>query len=211
MSEEPKRKYKKSTIITEGADKPAAPKHRHYIDNTTFLAAIKERKAALKEAEEKGLEPPRITEFLGECVLKIATNLAKKGNFAGYQFKDDMISDAVQVCIRYLDKFDPEKSDNPFSYFTQTCTYAFIGRINTEQKHQYVKMKATLGVVTDGAVAECDDQSDEVQHLFDNMEFDTEYASEFIGNYEKRNFTKKEKVVELKGLDKFIGDELGDE
>lgn len=202
---EPK-KYKKSTIISEGSDKPSAPKHRHYIDNKAFLAAIVERKAALKEAEEAGKEPPRMTEFLGECILKIATNLAKKGNFAGYQFKDDMISDAVQVCVRYLDKFDPEKSSNPFSYFTQTCTYAFINRISLEQKQQYVKMKATLNTVSDGGVADCDDQNEEVQHLFDNMEFDNDYVNQFVDDYEAKHLKKKKKPAEPKGVENFIGD-----
>ena len=52
-----------------------------------------------------------------------------------------MILDGVENCIQYIHNFDPDKSGNPFSYFTQIIFYAFLRRIKKEKKQTYVKQK----------------------------------------------------------------------
>lgn len=52
-----------------------------------------------------------------------------------------MISDGVENCLMYAHNFDPEKSKNPFSYFTQMIYYAFLRRIEKEKKQSYIKYK----------------------------------------------------------------------
>ena len=71
---------------------------------------------------------PLISNYLGECFLKIATHLSYKPNFVNYMFRDDMISDGIENCVQYIHNFDPEKSKNPFAYFTQIIHYAFLRR-----------------------------------------------------------------------------------
>ena len=93
---------------------PRKNKSEHYVNNREFLDAIVEYKKAIAEAAEKGEPKPRITNYLGECFLKIATHLSYKPNFVNYIFKDDMISDGVENCIQYIHNFNPEKSQNPF-------------------------------------------------------------------------------------------------
>jgi DNA-directed RNA polymerase specialized sigma subunit len=78
---------------------------------------------------------------LGECFLKIATHLSFKPNFVNYIFKDDMISDGIENCVMYIHNFDPEKSQNPFAYFTQIIHYAFLRRIQKEKKQLEIKNK----------------------------------------------------------------------
>lgn len=114
---------------------------KHYVDNEKFLEALKERKNLLRIAEEAGEEPPQISNYLGECILKIATHLSYKSNFINYTYREDMVLDGVQTCIQYLDNFDPEKSSNPFAYYTQIIYYAFIRRIHKEKKQSYIKSK----------------------------------------------------------------------
>lgn len=114
---------------------------KHYVDNEKFLEALKERKNLLRIAEETGEEPPQISNYLGECILKIATHLSYKSNFINYTYREDMVLDGVQTCIQYLDNFDPEKSSNPFAYYTQIIYYAFIRRIHKEKKQSYIKSK----------------------------------------------------------------------
>ena len=113
----------------------------HYVNNKDFLDAIIEYKKSVKEAEEKGLPKPRITNYLGECFLKIANHLSFKPNFVNYIFKDDMISDGIENCVQYIHNFNPEKSQNPFAYFTQIIYYAFLRRIQREKRQLDIKNK----------------------------------------------------------------------
>ena len=113
----------------------------HYVNNKEFLAAIVERQEKIKEMEASGDEPPRITNYLGECILKIANHLSYRPNFINYTYREEMISDGIENCLQYIDKFNPEKSNNPFAYFTQIIYYAFIRRIQKEKKQQSIKEK----------------------------------------------------------------------
>ena len=113
----------------------------HYVDNKKFLSAIVERKDQIKEAEEVGETKPRITNYLGECILKIANHLSYRPNFINYTYRDEMISDGIENCLQYIDNFNPEKSKNPFAYFTQIIYFAFVRRITKEKKQQKIKDK----------------------------------------------------------------------
>ena len=113
----------------------------HYVNNKEFLYAIVEYKAKVREAEETGKPKPRITNYLGSCFLKIATHLSYKPNFVNYMFKDDMVCDGIENCVQYINNFNPEKSSNPFAYFTQIIHYAFLRRIQKEKKQLEIKTK----------------------------------------------------------------------
>ena len=119
-----------------------APKKRqrnNFIDNKEFYAAIVEYRKKVDVAKEKGLTKkdegwPRIPRYIGKCFLDIAEHLSMRPNFSNYMYRQDMVSDAVENCVIYAHNFDPEKSKNPFSYFTQVCWYAFIRRIGKEKR-----------------------------------------------------------------------------
>jgi hypothetical protein len=113
----------------------------HYVNNKEFLAALIDYRQSVSLAEQRGDPKPRITNYLGECFLKIATHLSFKPNFVNYIFKDDMISDGIENCVQYIHNFDPEKSQNPFAYFTQIIHYAFLRRIQKEKKQLEIKNK----------------------------------------------------------------------
>ena len=113
----------------------------HYVNNKEFLYAIVEYKAKVREAEEQGKPKPRLTNYLGSCFLKIATHLSYKPNFVNYMFKDDMVCDGIENCVQYINNFNPEKSSNPFAYFTQIIHYAFLRRIQKEKKQLEIKTK----------------------------------------------------------------------
>jgi hypothetical protein len=113
----------------------------HYVNNKEFLEALVNYREKVKIALENDKEKPPIPRYIGECILKIATHLSFKPNFVNYMFKEDMISDGIENCINYLHNFDPEKSQNPFAYFTQIIHYAFIRRINREKRQMEIKNK----------------------------------------------------------------------
>ena len=117
----------------------AKKKSVHYVDNKKFLAAMSEWRDKCKEAEEQDEENPPLTNYIGECFLKIATHLSYRPNFINYSYRDEMISDGIQNCLQYAYNFDPEKSKNPFAYFTQIIYYAFLRRIQAEKKQVHIK------------------------------------------------------------------------
>ena len=130
-------------------------KSEHYVNNKELLEALIVYRAKVERSfiEINGREPtkadrsqnwagkPPITNYLGECFLKIATHLSYKPNFVNYMFRDDMISDGIENCVQYIHNFDPEKSKNPFAYFTQIIHYAFLRRIQKEKKQLEIKSK----------------------------------------------------------------------
>jgi hypothetical protein len=115
---------------------------KHYVKNADLYAAMVEYRKMLIEHKTLGKDRPRVPIYIGECIMKIATHLAYKPNFSNYTFRDEMISDGIENCLRYIDNFDPGKSQNPFAYFTQIIYFAFIRRIQKEKKYLYTKYAA---------------------------------------------------------------------
>ena len=113
----------------------------HYVNNKEFLAALIEYRENVARAEINGEPKPQIPRYIGECFLKIANHLSFKPNFVNYMFKEDMISDGIENCVQYIHNFNPEKSQNPFAYFTQIIHYAFLRRIQKEKKQLEIKNK----------------------------------------------------------------------
>ena len=117
------------------------PKNQHYVDNAKFLETLIQYKARVQRAADAGDPKPRIDEYLGECFLKIANHLSFKPNFVNYMFKEYMISDGIENCVQYIHNFNPQKSKNPFAYFTQIIHYAFLRRIQREKRQLEIKNK----------------------------------------------------------------------
>jgi hypothetical protein len=180
-------------------------KVKHYINNADFLKALIDYKAAAKEAKKENKPAPAIPNYIGECFMKIAEGLSHKPNFINYTYRDEMISDGIENCLMYFANFDPDKSKNPFAYFTQIIYYAFLRRISKEKKQLYVKYKATeqIGILDEFEMMEFEDGTSKQFQLYDNI-------SEFIGNYEESQSIKKaEKKLKKppKGIEKFLGEE----
>jgi len=123
--------------------RPMAKRKRseHYVNNKEFLAALIKYREDKEIALIKGLPKPPIPRYIGECFLKIANHLSFKPNFVNYMFKEDMISDGIENCVQYIHNFNPEKSQNPFAYFTQIIHYAFLRRIQREKRQLEIKNK----------------------------------------------------------------------
>jgi len=116
-------------------------KSEHYVNNKEFLAALIKYREDREIAQIQDKPRPVIPRYIGECFLKIANHLSFKPNFVNYMFKEDMISDGIENCVQYIHNFDPEKSKNPFAYFTQIIHYAFLRRIQREKRQLEIKNK----------------------------------------------------------------------
>ena len=116
----------------------AKKRQKHnYVDNKKFLQEMIKYKDSVTLAEEEGKTRPRVPIYIGDCIMKIATHLSYKPNFVNYTFREEMISDGIENCLQYIDNFNPEKSQNPFAYFTQIIYYAFLRRIQKEKRYLY--------------------------------------------------------------------------
>ena len=172
-------------------------KPKHYVNNADFLEALIEYKKECERCEKENLSEPPIPNYVGECFLKIADHLSRKPNFVSYSFRDEMIADGIENCLMYFRNFDPDKSKNPFAYFTQIIYYAFLRRIMKEKKQLYVKYKATeqFGIFDEFEMFEDGEGNMRQFELYDNI-------SEFIHNFEENKRKKKE--GKTKGLEKFM-------
>ena len=83
--------------------------NEHYVNNKEFTLEVSEYNEKVKLAESKGKTPPRMTEYIGECIYKIATRLSTRPNFINYTYRDEMICDAIENCIQYIGNFNREK------------------------------------------------------------------------------------------------------
>ena len=172
----------------------------HYVNNARFLEAMKEWKERCKEAEELGDPQPPVTNYIGECFLKIANHLSYRPNFINYTYRDEMISDGIENCLQYCGNFNPDKSKNPFAYFTQIIYYAFIRRIQKEKKQQHIRHKVIENMNVDIlAVGEDMEQAQFVEYLQKNF-----LPAEDVYK------PKKKKKTEPKGLEKFYDEDSAD-
>ena len=170
------------------------PKQKpHYVDNKKFLEAMTEYRALRIKAEEEGKKRPTVTNYIGECYLKIANHLSYRPNFINYTYRDDMISDGIENCLQYMDNFDPEKSKNPFAYFTQIIYYAFIRRIQKEKKQTYVKYKSLENQELIDEIMQGPNGTP-VKNNF--MEFIQSNMDDFLSDFEETQRKKKEKAKE---------------
>lgn len=181
-------------------------KKRNYINNAEFYDAMVRYKQACREAEESGDELPRIPNYIGECIFEIAKRLSYKPNFINYSYRDDMISDGIENAVMCVHNFDPDKSTNPFAYFTQVIYFAFIRRIQKEKKQLYVKHKVVENSVMTGQAVNASDHSDVGGAAY--IDLNNDYMNSFVENYEASMEKKKqEKQKKKEGLENFYEDD----
>jgi hypothetical protein len=177
----------------------------HYVNNKTFYDEILKHKKKVEEYRQKGLPDPKLSNYIGDCIYRIASKLSNKPCFISYSFRDEMISDGIENCIMYFNDFNPEKYDNPFAYFTQIVYYAFLRRISKEERQRYTIYKNfqenIVNYGKDSLLTDSDNNHLLTAPMYDNI-------NDFMSKYEKKEELKKAKRKIVKeGLDKFYDDE----
>jgi len=175
-------------------------KPRNYINNRHLLGVLIHYRDELATAAVDNKKLPSIPNYVGEAIMLICSNLMKRPNFSGYspQYKQEMICDAHVDCVAAVGNFDPDRTSNPFAYFTQIAWNAFIRRISKEKKHVYIKHKnfETMHVLGRSA--------DEVMQLLQYKA--DEHGSDVIRSFEDKEKSKREKSLTVtKSPDKLVG------
>jgi hypothetical protein len=118
----------------------------HYVNNAQFSQAIVDYVVVLNEAKKTQEPLPKVPDYVAMCFLKICEGLSHKSNFVRYSYRDEMVMDAVENCLKAVENYDIEAATrtgkpNAFAYFTQISWYAFLRRIEREKKQQDIKMR----------------------------------------------------------------------
>lgn len=156
---------------------------KNYVNNAAFYEAMVAYRKEVDKAREQEAELPPIPPYVGECIYQIANRLSHKSNFISYTYREDMVGDGLENAIKCAANFDPEKSQNPFAYFTQVIYFAFLRRIEKEKKQLYVKHKVIENsVLTDTIVSR---ENGDTSGSADYVDLDNDYMSDFVSSYEK--------------------------
>jgi hypothetical protein len=165
----------------------------HYVDNDEMLAKYIEYQKKRAEAIASGKPEPVLTRYLGECILKICHRTAYKYNFINYSFRDEMISDAIENCIRGINSFDHTRSKYIFSYYTTTAWNAFVRRIQREAKQSAIKGRIISELDVDSIVTQ---EHDNGEYQADFVEY-MKQASDFKLAHDKKAKPLDEEVEQL--------------
>lgn len=118
----------------------------HYVNNADFSQAVVDYVTTVNEARKNNKTIPKVPDYVAQCFLRIAEGLSHKSNFIRYTYREEMVMDAVENCLKAINNYDIEAATrtgkpNAFAYFTQITWYAFLRRIAREKKQQDIKMK----------------------------------------------------------------------
>ena len=123
------------------------PKEKpHYVNNKEFSQAVMDYAVECRDAKANDSQVPKVTDYIARCFIKIAEGLSHRPNFVRYTYREEMVMDAVENCLRAIGNYNIETATrtgkpNAFSYFTQICYFAFIRRITKEKRQQDIKFK----------------------------------------------------------------------
>ncbi len=201
-----------------------------YVNNKDFLEALKkyllvakpllkvhnEECQRLKDLGVQKEDLPKFRrphtpeyEFVGECLLKIAEHLSYKLCYLNYSYREELVGDAIENAIQYLENFDPDKWSNPFAYYTEIMKYAFWRRLAKEEKHSYIKQKSLESAMDLFSRQGGDDGS----YTHTLAKFLLEVNSEVVQKFEDKKAEKKakqtprqKKKAAIVGVDKFLVD-----
>lgn len=189
------------------------PKQKpHYVNNKQFSLAVVDYVKLVREAEQKGEKLPIVPDYIAECFLKIAEGLSHKSNFIRYTYREEMVMDAVENCLKAVTNYNIEtatRTGNPnaFAYFTQICYYAFLRRLAKEKRQQDIKFRFIEKAGIDDFIQYDEngfaDQSvsrafvDQLKDRIDKVRDHDKQIKEFASEQKKKTKVKKRSGVEL--------------
>jgi len=154
------------------------PKEKpHYVNNAEFSQAIVDYVSNSRAEVAEGNNKPIVTNYIATCFLKIAEGLSHRANFVRYTYREEMVMDAVENCLKAIENYNLEAATrsgkpNAFAYFTQIAWYAFLRRIDKEKRQQDIKLKYLSETGIENIVAEeihSDEASRRTQAFVDEL------------------------------------------
>jgi len=187
---------------------------QHYVNNREFSQAVVEYVERVNEAEAAGEDVPVVTDYIATCFLKIAEGLSHKSNFIRYTYREEMVMDAVENCLKAITNYNIDtatRTGNPnaFSYFTQISYYAFLRRLAKEKRQQDIRFKYMEDAGVDQFIEETGDIAIDsnnrafVDTLRDRIE-QVHNRDELLKEYTTQEKEEKKKAKPPKGIEMFM-------
>lgn len=110
-----------------------ARKPNHYLTREELIREIVLSKKRHRESNHPRTPAECFTPKLTEYLQLMVNRYANKGQWRGYSYIDDMKSDALLTLCQNAFKYNEEKYDNPFGYYTQIIKYCFITFLEKEE------------------------------------------------------------------------------
>ena len=180
----------------------------HYVNNREFSYAVVDYVTASNEAKAKGEKNPVVPDYIAICFMKICEGLSHKPNFVRYTYRDEMVMDGVENCLKAIYNYNINTATrtgkpNAFSYFTQIAYFAFIRRIVKEKKQTDIKFKFMEQANIEDFVSSIDKNSPIDQSFLDTLREKISRIKET--DTAIKDFAKEEKEKKKKGLELFMG------
>lgn len=122
----------------------------HYVRNADLLPAV-------IEAKQLGV----VTDKLISMIQMIAERYSRKGSFGGYSFREDMVSSAIENLCKNALKFNHERFNNPFAFYTTAIHNSFLQYMADEKKHRNIRDKLLLDAGQNPSFNYLDKEKDE--------------------------------------------------
>lgn len=175
-------------------------KPKNYINNPDLLAEIMRYQERCRIADSEGKPRPVQTDYMGLAFMKIAENFANNYQYRNYTFRDEMVGDAIMFCVKSVDGFDPEKSNNPFAFFTTAVYFAFLQKIQKEKKQLYIKYKN----LESSGLCDIIEEHGELEMVESNFSLQSaDTRQNFIKDFEESMQKKKDKLKKKNTLEDF--------
>lgn len=169
----------------------------NYIDKDKLYQAFVKHKAKLTKARAEGKDDPALPNEVGMAIYQIAEGIARRPNFSGYSYIDEMILDGLENGLKAANNFDPDRGEkNPFGYFSKIIWWAFLRRIAKEQEENYVKYKLMEQMMISGQLYVADGQS-----------IDSGVMDKIINDFESKQKPKVKKASKKKGVELLFPDD----
>ena len=189
-------------------------KPQHYVNNKEFSQAVVEYVERVNEAEAAGEDIPIVPDYIAECFLKIAEGLSHKSNFIRYTYREEMVMDAVENCLKAITNYNIDTATrtgtpNAFAYFTQISYYAFLRRLSKEKRQQDIRFKYIEDSGIEGFLEETGDVDIDSQNrafvdsLRDRIE-KVHNRDELLKEYSKSEQSGDKKTKPPKGIEMFM-------
>lgn len=169
-----------------------------YINKEEMLAEIAAYRTIVLQAKEEGKEKPPLTNSLMKKFMLITDGIARRPNFNGYSYLDEMKSRANFSCMKKAHYFDPTKSANPFGYYSRVVWREFLNVIKEEEKQSYIKAKTFYNSAASFDVGSIDSDIDLQSEGFEVPYFD-------VDEYERKNGIASGKKQVKKTIKNIIG------
>ena len=190
----------------------------HYVNNRDFSNAVVDYVTEANSAIEADKQIPIVPNYIAECFLKICEGLSRKSNFVRYSYREEMVMDAVENCLKAIKNYNVENATrsgkpNAFGYFTQIAWFAFIRRIQKEKKVQDAKLRFIAESSLDEFMVDADEDpqvAKHVQSFIDNLRRridDVKDKDQKFDTYQKKKkMTNKRIAITDSDLSDFLGD-----